>query len=50
VVMGHGFIDYKPIMKAATGVKHYFIEQEEYQGEPMSDLRADVEYMRKVTG
>ena len=50
VVMGKGFIDYKPIMQAATGLKHYFIEQEEFQGEPFSDLREDVEYMRKIMG
>jgi sugar phosphate isomerase/epimerase len=50
VVMGHGPIDYKPIMAAATGLKHYFIEQEEFQGDPMANLKEDVEYMRKVTG
>lgn len=50
VVMGRGPIDYKPIMRAATGLKHYFIEQEEFQGDPMSDLREDVEYMRKIMG
>ena len=49
VVMGKGAIDYKPILAAATGVKHYFIEQEEFQGDPMTDLREDVEYMRKLT-
>jgi sugar phosphate isomerase/epimerase len=50
VVMGRGPIDYKPIMKAATGLKHYFIEQEEFQGEPFADLREDVEYMTKIMG
>jgi len=50
VVMGHGPIDYKPIMKAATGLKHYFIEQEEFQGDPFANLREDVEYMRKIMG
>jgi len=48
VVMGHGPIDYKPILQAATGLKHYFIEQEEFSGDPMSNLREDVEYMRKI--
>src|SRR5215472_10157781 len=43
VVMGHGPIDYKPIFQAATGLKHYFIEQEEFQGEPFANLREDVE-------
>jgi sugar phosphate isomerase/epimerase len=50
VVMGHGPLDYKPILQAATGLKHYFIEQEEFQGEPFANLREDVEYMRKITG
>ena len=49
VVLGHGPIDYKPIFKAATGLKHYFIEQEEYEGDPMTELHEDVEYMRKLT-
>ncbi len=49
VVMGKGSIDYKPILKAATRVKHYFIEQEEFEGEPMAILREDLEYMRKIT-
>ena len=48
VVMGHGPIDYKPIFQAATGLKHYFIEQEEFQGEPFANLREDVEYIRKI--
>jgi len=50
VVMGRGPIDYKPIMQAATGLKHYFIEQEEFQDDPFVDLREDVEYMRKIMG
>ena len=50
VVMGKGSIDYKPILRAATGMKHYFIEQEEFQGEPFADLREDVEYMKKIMG
>ena len=50
VVMGHGMIDYKPIMQAATGLKHYFIEQEEFQGDPFENLRENVEYMRKIMG
>ena len=29
-VMGRGKMDYGPIMRAATGLKHYFIEQEEF--------------------
>jgi sugar phosphate isomerase/epimerase len=48
VVMGKGSIDYKPIFKAATGLKHYFIEQEEFEGDPMTELREDVNYMKKL--
>jgi sugar phosphate isomerase/epimerase len=48
VVMGHGVVDYKPILRAATGLKHYFIEQEEFIGDPMEELRQDAEYMRKL--
>jgi sugar phosphate isomerase/epimerase len=50
VVLGHGPIDYKAILAAATGMKHYFIEQEEYQGDWMANLKEDVEYMRKIDG
>jgi sugar phosphate isomerase/epimerase len=48
VVMGKGSIDYKPIFQAATGLKHYFIEQEEFEGDPMTELREDADYMRKL--
>ena len=48
VVMGKGFIDYKPIFRAATGLKHYFIEQEEFEGDPITELREDAEFMRKL--
>jgi sugar phosphate isomerase/epimerase len=48
VVMGKGTIDYKPIFKAATGLKHYFIEQEEFEGDPITELREDADYMKKL--
>jgi sugar phosphate isomerase/epimerase len=48
VVMGKGTIDYKPIFRAATGLKHYFIEQEEFIGDPMTELREDAEFMKKL--
>ena len=48
VVMGKGTIDYKPIFRAATGLKHYFIEQEEFEGDPMTELREDADFMRKL--
>jgi len=48
VVMGHGIVDYKPILRAATGLKHYFIEQEEFDIDVIEALRQDAEYMRKL--
>ena len=48
VVMGHGVADYHAILQAATGLKHYFIEQEEFVGDPMTELREDAAYMRKL--
>ena len=48
VVMGKGAIDYRPIFRAATGIKHYFIEQEEFQGDPMTELRQDADFMKKL--
>lgn len=48
VVMGKGTIDYRPIFRAATGIKHYFIEQEEFTGDPITELREDADYMKKL--
>lgn len=48
VVLGTGVINYAPILRAATGLKHYFIEQEEFAGDTMTELREDAEYMRKL--
>ena len=48
VVMGKGTIDYRPILRAATGLKHYFIEQEEFQEDPMTELREDADFMKKL--
>jgi sugar phosphate isomerase/epimerase len=48
VVMGKGSIDYRPIFRAATGLKHYFIEQEEFEGDPMTELRENAEFMKRL--
>jgi len=48
VIMGKGSIDNRPILKAATGLKQYFIEQEEYTFNPIEDLKQDAEFMRKL--
>ncbi|SPE27818.1 Xylose isomerase domain-containing protein TIM barrel [Candidatus Sulfotelmatomonas gaucii] len=46
--MGRGKIDYAPILRAATGLKQYFIEQEEFDIDPMQALRIDAEYLRNL--
>jgi sugar phosphate isomerase/epimerase len=48
VIMGKGFIDYRPILKAATGMKHCFVEQEEYTFDPIEDLKQDGEFLEKL--
>jgi sugar phosphate isomerase/epimerase len=48
-VMGHGVVDYRPILRAATRLKHYFIEQEEFDIDTMEALRQDAEFMRKFS-
>ena len=49
-VMGKGIIDYRPILRAATGLKQYFIEQEEFSGNTpeiiFDELRQDAEFMK----
>lgn len=50
VVLGKGAgIDYAAVFRAATGLKHYFIEQEEFSEDPMTELRQDVEFMKKLS-
>ena len=48
VIMGKGSIDYRPIFQAATGMKHCFIEQEEYTYDPIEDLKQDGEFLKKL--
>jgi len=47
--LGRGVIDYAPVMRAASGLRYYFIEQEEFEIDPMQALRIDAEYMRKLS-
>ncbi|MGA3345667.1 MAG: TIM barrel protein [Terracidiphilus sp.] len=47
-IMGRGVVDYRPIFHAATGLKHYYIEQEEFDGNIIESLRLDAEYMKKL--
>ncbi len=48
-IMGKGKVDNAAIMRAATGLKHYFLEQEEFDGiEPIEAVREDADYMKKL--
>lgn len=47
-VMGRGVVDYHATLRAAKGLKHYFIEQEEFDIDTFEALRLDAEYMRKL--
>jgi sugar phosphate isomerase/epimerase len=47
-VLGRGAMDYAPILRAATGLKHYYIEQEEFTIDTTEALRLDADYMRKL--
>ena len=47
-VLGRGKMEYGPILRAATGLKQYFIEQEEFEMDPMEELKIEAEYMRKL--
>ena len=49
VVLGRGGENYAPILRAATGLKHYFIEQEEFDIDTIEALRLDADYMRKLS-
>jgi sugar phosphate isomerase/epimerase len=46
VVMGRGIPDYHPIFALATSLKHYFVEQEEFKGDPMTELGLDATFMK----
>lgn len=50
--LGHGRIDYGPIFAAAKKgeIKHYFVEQEEFDIPWQEALRIDAEYLRKFHG
>ena len=49
-VLGKGTIDYKPIFAAAkkAGIKHYFVEQERFDGDPLDELKQDYEYLHAL--
>jgi sugar phosphate isomerase/epimerase len=47
-VLGKGSIDVKPILRAASGLKYYFVEQEAFEMEPFEELRLDAAYMTSL--
>lgn len=48
-VMGKGRLNIPAVLRAATGLKRYYIEQEEFIGvDPMEAVREDAAYMRQV--
>ncbi len=48
-VVGKGDVKYKPILRAATGLKYYFVEVEHYNMDYLQELKLDADYMRKLT-
>jgi sugar phosphate isomerase/epimerase len=49
--LGRGTLDYRPIFEAAkkANIKHYFVEQEEFDLPPMESLKIDADYMKRLT-
>jgi sugar phosphate isomerase/epimerase len=49
-ILGKGTIDYEPIFAAAkkAGIKHYFVEQEVFDGDPMQELTEDYQYLHAM--
>lgn len=47
VVMGRGYPDYHPIFALATSLKYYFVEQEEFIADPMTELREDAAFLKR---
>ena len=46
--MGKGVADYRVILRAAKRLKRYYIEQEDFDIDPIAAIRMDAEYMRKL--
>jgi sugar phosphate isomerase/epimerase len=49
-MLGKGTFDYKPIFAAAkkASIKHYFVEQEEFEGDPLQELAVDYNYLHAM--
>jgi sugar phosphate isomerase/epimerase len=48
--VGRGTIDWKRIFRAAatSGMKHYYVEQDECDGSPLESIRISYEYLKKL--
>jgi sugar phosphate isomerase/epimerase len=48
--VGNGVIDIPAVLTAAakSGVKHYFVEQDQTPGDPIDSLRQSYEYLTKL--
>jgi sugar phosphate isomerase/epimerase len=47
--MGKGKMDYAPILRAATGLRYYFVEQEAFDMDPFEELRQDAAFLRNLS-
>ena len=48
-VMGRGVVDYPAILRAAKGLKRYYIEQEEFDIPWQESLKVDADYLKSLT-
>lgn len=48
--LGRGSLHYRPIFQAAkkAKIRHYFVEQEQYDMPPMEELKVDFDYIRSL--
>ena len=48
--VGSGSIDFKSVLRAATdaGVKHFFVEQDETERNPLSSLKMSYKYLHAL--
>jgi hypothetical protein len=48
--VGAGTLDLKRILRVATetGVKHYFVEQDETPGDPLTSLKVSASYLKTL--
>jgi sugar phosphate isomerase/epimerase len=48
--VGNGSLDFKTILATAakTGVKHYFVEQDQTPGAPLDSMKQSMDYLRKL--